>query len=39
MNISAKVEAFTPEEAEAVANGTGVAERLVRIPANDSSAA
>ena len=34
MNISAKVEAFTPEEAEAVANGTA-AENFVQISGND----
>jgi hypothetical protein len=34
MNISAKVETFTPEEAEAVANGTA-AESFVQISGND----
>jgi phosphomethylpyrimidine synthase len=34
MNISAKVESFTPEEAEAAANGTA-AESLVRISGDD----
>jgi hypothetical protein len=34
MNISAKVESFTPEEAAAAANGTG-AERLVGISGDD----
>ncbi|HUK16451.1 MAG TPA: phosphomethylpyrimidine synthase ThiC [Bryobacteraceae bacterium] len=34
MNISAKVEAFTPEEAEAVANGSA-AENFVQISGND----
>jgi hypothetical protein len=33
MNISAKVETFTPEEAAEVANGT--AESLVRISGDD----
>jgi phosphomethylpyrimidine synthase len=37
MNISAKVEAFTPEEAEAVASGAA-AEDFVRISTNDSNA-
>jgi phosphomethylpyrimidine synthase len=34
MNISAKVESFTAEEAEAVANGTAVTE-LFQISGND----
>jgi hypothetical protein len=34
MNISAKVETFTPEEAAEVANGTA-AENLVRISGDD----
>ena len=34
MNISAKVEAFTPEDAEAVLNGTA-SEPIVQISGND----